>query len=132
MVLFMNLKRIIREEMDQFDWIRDINPIDLDREVKDYVDKGYVVAIWFGEMNEGLRQYIKQFTEKEGFSWGSNEIGKVWKKNGDVLGLTFYPNGTLGGFSGPDAKNKWDSYHREVEAGEYNDIDSNKFHSIEI
>jgi len=122
----------MREEMDQFDWIRNINPIDLNREVKDYVDEGYVVAIWFGEMNEGLRQYINQFIKKEGFNWNGNAIEKVWEENGDVLGLTFYPSGTLGGFSGPNAKNKWDHYHREVESGEYFDIDPNRFHSIEI
>jgi len=42
------IRKIIKESIDEFDWIRNTEPIDLDKEVKEYVDNNFVVAIWFG------------------------------------------------------------------------------------
>jgi hypothetical protein len=57
----MNLKRIIREEMDDFDWVRDIKPIDLTRGrwILHFDTKGLLE-------NEKCQKFIYS----QGFEWG--------------------------------------------------------------
>ena len=135
-------KGFIKEsEEDGLDWIRKSEPIDLDKEVKDYVDNDFVVAIWFGYMDDDLKEYINKFIIKENFKWVYDRLQHSWVYGNDIKGLTFYPPNPdeqgkkiIGGFSGFISGNprlEWEHYHQEVMNGEYNDIDPNMFHSIE-
>lgn len=129
---YMNLIKVIREEIEDFDWIRDTEPIDLDREVKRYIDKGYVVALWFGEINDDLREHINKFIIKEDFNWGSNKAQTAWIYGNLVKGLTFYPNMEMGGFHGVNARDNWEFYNQQAKNGEYEDINPKRFHSVEF
>lgn len=122
----------IREGSEDFDWIRNTEPIDLDREVKRYTDKGFVVALWFGNISDDLREHINKFIIKEGFDWGSNRVQTAWTYGNLVMGLTFYPNMSMGGFDGVNARDDWEFYNREVKNGQYEDINPYKFHSVEL
>ena len=135
-------KSFIKEsEGDEFDWIRKSEPIDLDKEVKDYVDNDFVVAIWFGYMDDDLKEYINKFIIKENFKWVYDRLQHSWVYDNDIKGLTFYPPnpdeqgkkimGGFGGFNSGNPRLEWEHYHQEVMNGEYNDIDPNMFHSIE-
>lgn len=137
----MNIKNIIREELDGLDWIRNSRPIDLDKEVKDYVDNNFVVAIWFGDMDDDLKEHVDKFIIKENFKWTSDRLQHSWVYGNDIKGLTFYPPHSeeegkkiIGGFTGFGSGNPrldWEHYHQEVNNGQYEDIDPNMFHSIE-
>jgi len=127
----MNIKKIIKESIDEFDWIRESEPIDLDKEVKQYIDNNFVVAIWFGDMSNDLIEYINKFIIKEGFNWASDRLESAWLDGNLMKGLTFYPNMRMGGFKGKYARNDWESYNHESKSGHYDDIDPNMFHSIE-
>ena len=113
-------------------WIMKSQPIDLDEEVKKYVDQGYVVAIWFGDMDDDLRTYVNNFIVKENFQWTSYQKNKEWKYGNSFKGITFYPDRDMGGFHGVNAREKWDGYHEDIINREYEDVDPDKFISIEI
>lgn len=137
----MNIKKIIKEEMDDFDWIRKSEPIDLDKEVKEYVDNGFVVAVWFGNIDGDLKEHINKFIIKENFKWTSDLLSDLWVYGNEIKGLTFYPphpneqgKKIIGGFAGFRSGNPrldWEQYHQEIKNGEYDDINPNMFHSIE-
>lgn len=123
---------------DDFDWIRNTEPIDLDKEVKEYVDNDFVVAIWFGDMDDDLREHINKFIIKENFKWTSDKLQHDWVYGIDIKGLTFYPphpdeqyKKIIGGFGGSNPRRDWEHYNQEVKNGEYDDINPNMFHSIE-
>jgi hypothetical protein len=116
---------------DGLDWIRDVEPIDLDRDVKSYVDQGYVVALWLGPINNELKNYVENFIETSGFDWWSNSMIRSWD-SGKVQGITFYPNKLMGLFRGGDAREDWVEFHSDVEHGLYDDISPDKFHSIDL
>ena len=126
----MNIKKIIKEEMDDFDWIRKSEPIDLDKEVKDYVDNDFVVAVWFGDIDGDLKEHINKFIIKENFKWTSDGIEEMWIQN-QIKGITFYPHKLMGAFIGVNARINWVDYNQNVKNGEYDDINPNMFHSIE-
>ena len=120
------------DDITNLEWIIKSQPIDLDEMVKKYVDQGYVVAIWFGDMDDDLRTYVNNFIIKEKFYWSSPRQDTAWIYGNTFKGITFYPNRAMGGFHGVNAREKWNSYHESVINREYEDVDPDEFISIEL
>ena len=120
-------------ESEEFNWIKDVKPVDLDKEVMDYINKDYVVAIWFNDMDQNLIKYIKKFIKENDFSWGfQHDTRMEILLDGQIKGITFYPNRGMGLFYGDDARTNWVSYHREVYYRQHDDISPDYFHSVEV
>lgn len=120
------------DDITNLEWIIKSQPIDLDETVKKYVDQGYVVAIWFGDMGDDLRTYVNNFIIKEKFYWSSHRQDTAWIYGNTFKGITFYPSRAMGGFHGVNARENWDGYHESTINREYEDIDPDKFISIEL
>lgn len=120
------------DDITNLEWIIKSQPIDLDEMVKKYVDQGYVVAIWFGDMDDDLRTYVNNFIIKEKFYWSSPRQDTAWIYGNTFKGITFYPNRAMGGFHGVNARENWDGYHESAINREYEDVDPDEFISIEL
>lgn len=120
------------DDITNLEWIIKSQPIDLDETVKKYVDQGYVVAIWFGDMDDDLRTYVNNFIIKEKFYWSSPRQDTAWIYGNTFKGITFYPSRAMGGFHGVNAREKWDNYRESVINREYEDVDPDEFISIEL
>jgi hypothetical protein len=120
----MNIKKIIREELDDMDWIRDTTPTFDPNLVLDFNERGYVVAIWFDQgIDPTTRDYIISFADENGYETPYALI----HYSEEVKALTFYPNKEMGFLKDEEG---WGMYMQHVYDGEYDDVTPDNLYII--